>query len=93
MNHREAGGESAIRANRRRRVALFVIGFGRCLNPNAVQPLFPLFRQLFHASEIRVDLTVGASPLAVALTAWIVSRDWARSAEKPCIRPAEAGEV
>ncbi len=51
------------------RVALFVIGFGSYLNLNAVQPLLPLFRQVFDASEIQVSLTVSASALAVALTA------------------------
>lgn len=69
MNRREAGGESTNRANRRRRVTLFVIGFGSYLNLNAVQPLLPLFRQVFRASEVRVSLTVSASALAVALTA------------------------
>ncbi len=51
------------------RVALFVIGFGSYLNLNAVQPLLPLFRQVFQASEIQASLTVSASALAVALTA------------------------
>ena len=51
------------------RVALFVIGFGSYLNLNAVQPLLPLFRRVFDASEIQVSLTVSASALAVALTA------------------------
>ena len=61
--------ESFIRASRGMRIALFVIGFGSYLNLNAVQPLLPLFRQVFDASEIQVSLTVSASALAVALTA------------------------
>ncbi len=59
----------SIRASQGMRVALFVIGFGSYLNLNAVQPLLPLFRQVFDASEIQVSLTVSASALAVALTA------------------------
>jgi MFS transporter, YNFM family, putative membrane transport protein len=62
-------GETAIRASRGMRIALFVIGFGSYLNLNAVQPLLPLFRRVFDASEIQVSLTVSASALAVALTA------------------------
>ena len=65
MNRAEVGGESAIRANPRMRVTLFVIGFGSYLNLNAVQPLL-LLRQLFRASEVRVSLTTSASALAVA---------------------------
>ena len=61
--------EASIRASREMRIALFVIGFGCYLNLNAVQPLLPLFRRVFDASEIQVSLTVSASALAVALTA------------------------
>ena len=51
------------------RLALFLIGFGSYLNLNAVQPLLPLFRQVFQVSEVQASLTVAASALAVALTA------------------------
>ena len=47
-------------------VALFLTGFGAFLNLYATQPLLPLFRELFHASELEVSLTVSASVLAVA---------------------------
>ncbi len=50
-------------------IALFLVGFGAFLNLYAPQPLLPLFRQLFHASELEASLTVSASVLAVALTA------------------------
>lgn len=50
-------------------IALFLVGFGAFLNLYAPQPLLPLFRQLFHASELKASLTVSASVLAVALTA------------------------
>ncbi len=59
---------SAIRANREMRIGLFVIGFGSHSNLNAVQPLLPLFRKVFQASEIQASLTVSASALAVSLT-------------------------
>ena len=39
------------------RLALFVGGLGSYLNLNAVQPLLPLFRQVFQASEIQASLT------------------------------------
>ena len=50
-------------------LALFLTGFGAFLNLNATQPLLPLFRGVFHASELAVSLTVSAAALAVALAA------------------------
>lgn len=49
--------------------ALFVVGFSTFVNLYVTQPLLPLFRQIFHASELMVSLTVSAPVLAVALTA------------------------
>jgi len=49
--------------------ALGLTGFGAFLNLYAPQPLLPLFRQLFHASEFQVSLTISASVFAVALSA------------------------
>jgi MFS family permease len=91
---REVRAESGIRGDRRRRAAFFVIGFGSFPNLNAVQPLLPLFRQLFHASEMRVSSSAGISALAVALTApvaGLVSKYWGRPSGKASIRPAGAG--
>ena len=51
------------------RLALFLTGFGAFLNLYATQPLLPLFREMFQASELEVSLTVSASVLAVALSA------------------------
>jgi len=51
------------------RLALFLTGCGAFLNLYAPQPLLPLFRQLFHASELQTSLTVSVSVLAVALLA------------------------
>lgn len=50
-------------------VALFVAGFSTFVNLYATQPLLPLFRHIFQASELMVSLTVSAPVLAVALTA------------------------
>lgn len=49
--------------------ALFAVGFATFVNLYVTQPLLPLFRQIFHASELRVSLTVSATVLAVALAA------------------------
>lgn len=53
-------------------VALFLAGFGTFVTLYAPQPLLPLFRHLFHASELQVSLTVTAPVLAVALAAPLV---------------------
>ncbi|MDR3570422.1 MAG: MFS transporter [Syntrophobacteraceae bacterium] len=49
--------------------ALFVAGFATFINLYITQPLLPMFRELFRASELMVSLTVSAPVLAVALTA------------------------
>jgi predicted MFS family arabinose efflux permease len=49
--------------------ALFVTGFATFVNLYATQPLLPRFRELFHASELSVSLTVSAPIFAVALAA------------------------
>ncbi len=53
-------------------LALFIMGFGTFLNVYATQPMLPRFRQIFHASELMVSLTVTGPVLAVALTAPII---------------------
>ncbi|MCE5230499.1 MFS transporter [bacterium] len=53
-------------------IALFIIGFTTFLNLYVTQPLLPLFRQLFNASELLVSLTVSAPVLAVAMAAPVV---------------------
>ncbi|MGD0812660.1 MAG: MFS transporter [Verrucomicrobiota bacterium] len=49
--------------------ALFVTGFATFVNLYSTQPLLPRFREIFHASELMVSLTVSAPILAVALAA------------------------
>jgi len=52
--------------------ALFVTGYATFVNLYVTQPLLPRFREIFHASELMVSLTVSASVLAVALIAPLV---------------------
>lgn len=54
------------------RLALFITGFGTFLPVFATQPLLPLFRQIFNASELQVSLTVSGPVLAVAIMAPLV---------------------
>ncbi|HWU37717.1 MAG TPA: MFS transporter [Candidatus Acidoferrum sp.] len=56
-------------SSRGSRFALSLTGFGAFLTLYAPQPLLPLFRQMFHASEFQVSLTISASVLGVALSA------------------------
>jgi predicted MFS family arabinose efflux permease len=53
-------------------LALFITGFATFVNLYATQPLLPQFRQIFHASELMVSLTVSAPVLAVALAAPLI---------------------
>jgi predicted MFS family arabinose efflux permease len=48
---------------------LFITGFATFVNLYSTQPLLPRFREIFHASELWVSLTVSAPVLAVALAA------------------------
>jgi predicted MFS family arabinose efflux permease len=49
--------------------ALFITGAGIFINVHAPQPVLPLFREVFHASELAVSLTIMSSVLGVALAA------------------------
>jgi predicted MFS family arabinose efflux permease len=64
---------SAAGANRTGTLtALFIAGFATFVNLYATQPLLPHLREIFHASEFMVSLTVSAPILAVALSAsWL----------------------
>ncbi len=50
-------------------VAVMIAGACTFLNVYCTQPLLPFFQKIFHASEVAVSLTVGATTLAVALAA------------------------
>ncbi len=53
-------------------VAVTLVGFCAFLNLYATQPLLPMFRREFNASEVIVSLTVSAAVLGVALAAPIM---------------------
>ena len=55
-----------------RLLAVALAGFCTFLDLYATQSLLPFFRQVFHASEVEVSLTVSATTIAVALIAPLV---------------------
>jgi len=63
---------------------------GMCtfLNVYSTQPLLPLLRQVFHASELAVSLTVSATIFATALTAPIIGMIAERRGRKKVIVPS-----
>lgn len=63
---------------------------GTCtfLNVYCTQPLLPFLRQLFHASELQVSLTVSATTFGVAIAAPIVGLMAERIGRKKVIVPA-----
>src|SRR5512146_119053 len=66
------GGETSVRGRVTVLLALFVTGYATFINLYVTQPLLPQFRQIFHASELKVSLTVSTAVLAVALAAPLV---------------------
>ncbi len=50
-------------------IAVMLAGACTFLNVYCTQPLLPFLRELFHASELQVSLTVSATTLSVALAA------------------------
>lgn len=63
---------------------------GMCtfLNVYCTQPLLPLLRQIFHASELEVSFTVSATIFATALTAPIIGMVAERRGRKKVIVPS-----
>lgn len=63
---------------------------GMCtfLNVYSTQPLLPLFRNVFHASELESSFTVSATILATALTAPLIGMIAERRGRKKVIVPA-----
>ena len=63
---------------------------GMCtfLNVYSTQPLLPLLRQVFHASELAVSLTVSATIFATAITAPIIGIVAERRGRKKVIVPS-----
>jgi MFS transporter, YNFM family, putative membrane transport protein len=69
-------------------VATMLAGMCTFLNVYCTQPLLPLFRQIFHASELEVSLTVSATIFATALTAPVIGMIAERRGRKKVIVPA-----
>jgi MFS family permease len=69
-------------------VATMLAGMCTFLNVYSTQPLLPLLRETFHASELAVSLTVSATIFATALTAPIIGMIAERRGRKKVIVPA-----
>jgi predicted MFS family arabinose efflux permease len=69
-------------------VATMLAGMCTFLNVYSTQPLLPLLRETFHASELAVSLTVSATIFATALTAPILGMIAERRGRKKVIVPS-----
>jgi MFS family permease len=68
--------------------AVMIAGLCTFLNVYPTQPLLPYLRQIFHASELQVSLTVSATIVAVALTSPLVGVLAERKGRKRIIVPS-----
>jgi YNFM family putative membrane transporter len=75
-------------SNRLGLLAVMLAGTCTFLNVYCTQPLLPFLRQLFHASELQVSLTVSATTFGVALAAPFVGLMAERIGRKKVIVPA-----
>jgi len=69
-------------------VATMLAGMCTFLTVYSTQPLLPLLRQVFHASELEVSLTVSATIIATALTAPLIGMIAERRGRKKVIVPS-----
>ena len=69
-------------------VATMLAGMCTFLNVYCTQPLLPLLRETFHASELEVSLTVSATIFATALTAPFIGMIAERRGRKKVIVPS-----
>ncbi len=69
-------------------VATMLAGMCTFLNVYSTQPLLPLLRETFHASELGVSLTVSATIFATALTAPFIGMIAERRGRKKVIVPS-----
>ena len=70
------------------RVATMLAGMCTFFNVYCTQPLLPLLRETFHASELQVSLTVSSTIFATALTAPIIGMIAERRGRKRVIVPS-----
>jgi MFS transporter, YNFM family, putative membrane transport protein len=69
-------------------IATMLAGMCTFLNVYCTQPLLPLLREIFHASELEVSLTVSATIFATALTAPLIGMIAERQGRKKVIVPS-----
>jgi YNFM family putative membrane transporter len=69
-------------------IATMLAGMCTFLNVYCTQPLLPLLREIFHASELEVSLTVSATIFATALTAPVIGMIAERRGRKKVIVPS-----
>ena len=69
-------------------IATMLAGMCTFLNVYCTQPLLPLFRQVFRASELEVSFTVSATILATAMTAPLIGMIAERRGRKKVIVPS-----
>ena len=84
MSSSSSSGSNLDRAT----VAITLAGACTFLNVYCTQPLLPLLRQFFHASELQVSLTVGATILGVAVAAPFTGMIAERRGRKKVIVPS-----
>ena len=68
--------------------AAMLAGMCTFLSVYSTQPLLPLLRQLFHASELEVSITVSATIFATAITAPFIGMIAERRGRKKVIVPS-----
>lgn len=71
--------------------AIMLAGACTFLNVYCTQPLLPYLREIFHASELQVSLTVSSTIFAVAITAPFIGLFAERHGRKKVIVPALFG--
>jgi MFS transporter, YNFM family, putative membrane transport protein len=69
-------------------IATMLAGMCTFLNVYSTQPLLPLLRQIFHASELEVSLTVSATIFATAIAAPVIGMIAERRGRKKVIVPS-----
>jgi MFS transporter, YNFM family, putative membrane transport protein len=86
-----SGPQSAAKETHHFDLQMFAVMLaGACvfLQVYCTQPLLPLLRQIFHASELQVSLTVSAPSLAIAISAPFIGLMAERIGRKKVIVPA-----
>ena len=84
----DAGSKVHLQKLDKSTVATMLAGMCTFLNVYCTQPLLPLLREIFHASELAVSFTVSATIFATALTAPIIGMIAERRGRKKVIVPS-----